>query len=78
AMKSAGVAIAKAAQHKTVGLLRETLAAEGIYVGEVVVANLVKGTASDNGKATLDPKDIAEEFWRLYDTRPDDASVTLR
>src|SRR5690606_15574179 len=34
---AAGLAIAKAAQHKATGLLHERLAADGVYVGEVVV-----------------------------------------
>lgn len=64
-----GLAIAKAAQHKTVGLLAKSLANDGVYVGEVVVTGMVKGTAFDSGNATLDPNDIAEKFWSLYTAR---------
>ena len=64
-----GLAIGKAAQHKTVGLLRARLAKEGVYVGEVVVNGTVKGTAFDSGNATLDPADIAERFWTLHHER---------
>lgn len=64
-----GLAIAKAAQHKTVGLLAKSLEADGVYVGEVVVTGMVKGTAFDSGNATLDPHDIAEKFWSLYTAR---------
>ena len=74
--KAQGLAIAKAAQHKTVGLLTKSLENEGVYVGEVVVTGMVKGTAFDSGNATLDPKDIAEKFWSLYSARSP-ASVTF-
>jgi NADP-dependent 3-hydroxy acid dehydrogenase YdfG len=71
-----GLAVGKAAQHKTVGLLSKSLHAEGVYVGEVVVTGLVKGTAFDSGNATLDASTIAEKFWQLYRTR-DVTSVTI-
>jgi len=71
-----GLAIGKAAQHKTVGLLNAKLAAEGVYAGDVVVLGLVKGTAFDRGTATLDPADIAAKFWEIY-TRRDVPSVTF-
>jgi NADP-dependent 3-hydroxy acid dehydrogenase YdfG len=74
--KAMGLAIAKAAQHKLVGLLRERLAPDGIYVGEVVVLGLVKGTAFDSGGATLEPDAIAERFWTLYRERSE-SSVTI-
>lgn len=66
---ASGLAIAKASQHKTVGLLRERLGREDVYVGEVVVLGLVKGTAFDNGGATLEPSDIADKFYELFDKR---------
>lgn len=61
-----GLAIGKAAQHKAVGLLNKSLQAEGVYVGEVVVTGLVKGTAFDSGNATLEASTIAEKFWELF------------
>ncbi|HYQ00417.1 MAG TPA: SDR family NAD(P)-dependent oxidoreductase [Polyangiaceae bacterium] len=64
-----GLAIGKAAQHKTVGLLSKSLQPEGVYVGEVVVTGLVKGTAFDSGNATLEASTIAEKFWELYRAR---------
>lgn len=64
-----GLAVAKAAQHKAVNMLHEKLKKESIYVGEVVVLGLVKGTAFDQGNATLDPKEIAAKFWSLYQER---------
>jgi len=71
-----GLAIGKAAQHKTVGLLSKSLQAEGVYVGEVVVTGLVKGTAFDTGNATLEASTIADKFWELYRAR-DALSVTI-
>ena len=73
---AAGLAIGKAAQHKTVGLLSKALQSDGVYVGEVVVTGLVKGTAFDSGNATLEPATIAERFWQLYQAR-DVATVTI-
>jgi NADP-dependent 3-hydroxy acid dehydrogenase YdfG len=64
-----GLAIGKAAQRKTVGLLHHRLSREGIYVGEVVVTALVKGTAFDRGNATLDPATVADRFWDLHERR---------
>jgi NADP-dependent 3-hydroxy acid dehydrogenase YdfG len=74
--KAMGLAVAKAAQHKTVGLLHARLAGEGVYVGEVVVHGLVKGTAFDSGNATLEPAAIAEKFWDLCQRRAE-ASVAF-
>lgn len=66
-----GLGIAKAAQHKLVGMLNKKLANDGIYVGEVVVLGMVKGTAFDSGQATIDPADVAAKFWDLYQSRSD-------
>jgi short-subunit dehydrogenase len=67
--KAMGLALANAAKHKLVGLLSEQLKADGVYVGEVMVAGSVKGTAWDNGSATIDPATIANKFWELYTGR---------
>jgi NADP-dependent 3-hydroxy acid dehydrogenase YdfG len=67
--KLASLAISKAAQHKLVGLLSQSLAPEGIYVGEVVVKGTVKGSAFDTGGGNLDADSIAEKFWKLYSQR---------
>jgi NADP-dependent 3-hydroxy acid dehydrogenase YdfG len=66
---SMGLAVAKAAQHKAAGMLNLKLAPKGVYVGEVIVTGLVKGTAFDSGHATLEPSDIAEKFWELAQSR---------
>ncbi len=63
--KAMGLAIAKASQHKTVGVLHHRLKGDSIYVGEVVVLGVVKGTSWDHGNATLEASAIAERFWQL-------------
>ncbi len=74
---SMGLAVANAAKRKLVGLLSDRLTREGVYVGEVVVMGLVKGTVSDRGNATIDPKHVAEKFWTLFAKR-DVVSVDAR
>lgn len=71
-----GLAVSKAAQHKVVGLLSAKLAPEGIFVGEVIVTGLVKGTAFDTGHATIEPDAVAARFWDLFVAR-DATSVTF-
>ncbi|HEY4239192.1 MAG TPA: SDR family NAD(P)-dependent oxidoreductase [Kofleriaceae bacterium] len=66
---SMGLAVAKAAQHKLTGLLAAQLGPRGIHVAEVTVLGLVKGTAFDNGSATIDPITVAQKFWDLYQGR---------
>ena len=64
-----GLAVANAAKHKLAGLLAERLPPDGVYVGEVIVAGLVKGTASDRGNATIASSIVADKFWELYTKR---------
>lgn len=73
---SMGLAIANAAKHKLVGLLMKKLSADGITVGEVVVLGLVKGTAWDNGSATIEPRTVAGKFWEIY-SRRESKSITV-
>lgn len=68
AWNAMGLSIANSAKHKAVALLGEKLK-DKVYVGEVVVTGLVKGTAFDQGNATLDPHDIATKFWELFTAR---------
>lgn len=68
-MNIPGAALANATKHKLVGLLAARLKEKGVYVGEVVVAGLVKGTPSDKGNATLDPVTVAQKFWDLQERR---------
>jgi hypothetical protein len=65
-----GLAIAKAAQHKTTGLLNAKLASEGVYAGEVTVGGIVKGSAFESGRnGTIEPSTVAELFWQLFEKR---------
>jgi NADP-dependent 3-hydroxy acid dehydrogenase YdfG len=66
-----GLALAKAAQHKLVGLLHHKLRPEGVYVGEVTVHGIVKGSAFDKGHGTLEPDAIAARFWDILQRRQD-------
>jgi hypothetical protein len=66
-----GLAVANAAKHKLVGVLAERLRPDGIYVGEVMVLGLVKGTPFDRGDATIDASTVADRFWELYAKRED-------
>ena len=64
-----GLSVAKAAQYKLTGLLAAKLGPRGIYVGQVVVMGMVKGSAFDSGDATLYASDIANTFWMQYTDR---------
>ena len=67
-----GAAVAKSAQHKVVTLLSRKLKPQGIYVGEVVVAGIVKGTVYDKaGAGILTADEVAARFWLLYRERPE-------
>ncbi|KAJ3107033.1 hypothetical protein HDU97_005002 [Phlyctochytrium planicorne] len=66
---AATLAIAKAAQRKTVHLLNASLKEFGVYAGEVTVLGLVKGTAWDSGNATITPESVADAFARLHEKR---------
>lgn len=68
-VNATSLALANAAKHKLVGLLSERLKKDGVFVGEVMVAGTVKGTAWDSGNATIDPKTIADKFWELHQAR---------
>jgi short-subunit dehydrogenase len=70
-LKTMGLALANAAKHKLVGLLSQRLKADGVYVGEVMVAGSVKGSAWDRGNAGLESAAIANKFWELYQARGD-------
>jgi NADP-dependent 3-hydroxy acid dehydrogenase YdfG len=71
-----GLAVANSAKHKLVALLARKLSGDEVYVGEVVVTGFVKGSAFDDGSATIDPKDIATKFWQLHAARGD-VSATI-
>jgi NAD(P)-dependent dehydrogenase (short-subunit alcohol dehydrogenase family) len=66
--KGMGLALANAAKHKLVGLLAQRLKSDGIYVGEVMVAGTIKGTAWENADS-IDSSIVAGKFWDLYQAR---------
>jgi len=67
-----GLALSNAAKHKLVGLLAAKLGGDGIYVGEVMIAGVIKGTgwATDNPNA-IEPTRVGEAFYRLFEQRSD-------
>jgi NAD(P)-dependent dehydrogenase (short-subunit alcohol dehydrogenase family) len=67
--KAMGLAVGNAAKHKLVGLLSQRLKGDGVFVGEVMIAGAVRGTAADTGGPTIDPAAIADKFWELYRAR---------
>lgn len=70
ALGEVGVPLGNAAKAKLVGLLSARLKGEGVYVGEVTIAGVVRGTGpEDPGMPTLEPAAIAGEFWRLFKAR---------
>ncbi len=69
AWNAMGLSVVNAAKNKLIGLLSQKLAPDKIYVGQVMVLGSVKGTAFDNGQATVDPAAVAAKFWDLYKAR---------
>jgi short-subunit dehydrogenase len=65
-----GLSIANAAKRKLVATLAAKLAPD-VYVGEVVVTGSVKGSAWDDGTATLEASKIADRFWAVAQERKD-------
>jgi NAD(P)-dependent dehydrogenase (short-subunit alcohol dehydrogenase family) len=74
--KAMGLGVANAAKHKLARLLHVRLAPEGVYVGEVMVTGTVKGTAWDQGNATIEPSAVADKFWQMFQSRSE-ATVTI-
>ncbi len=68
-LKFMGVALANAAKYKLVGLLAQQMKPEGIYVGEVMVAGMVKGTPHASAEGGIEPSAIAAKFWELFEAR---------
>lgn len=69
AMKMMGLALSGAAKDKLVGLLRQRLKSDGIYVGEVMVYATIKGTPGQDPSALVDPKTVAQKHWEHYQSR---------
>jgi NAD(P)-dependent dehydrogenase (short-subunit alcohol dehydrogenase family) len=68
-LKAMGVALANAAKAKLVGLLSQVLSGDGVYVGEVTVAGIIKGTPYDSGQGAIEGSRIADKFWELLQAR---------
>ena len=68
-LKVMGLALANAAKHKLVGLLAQRLKGDGVYVGEVMIAGVIKGTQWDTGGDGIEPSKVADKFWDLYQAR---------
>jgi NADP-dependent 3-hydroxy acid dehydrogenase YdfG len=64
-----GLAVSNAAKHKLVRVLAAKLKPDHVYVGEAMVCGMVKGTAFDNGSATIEPSKVAGTFWKLWSDR---------
>lgn len=67
-LKAMGLAVANAAKHKLVGVLSQRLKGDGVFVGEVMVAGMVRQTATGDGQG-IESSAIADAFWRLYKGR---------
>ncbi|MEI9937839.1 MAG: SDR family NAD(P)-dependent oxidoreductase [Pseudomonadota bacterium] len=65
-----GLGVANAAKHKLVGMLARKLEPDGIYVTEIMVAGVIKGTAFDQGHMpAIDGATVAAKYWELYTGR---------
>jgi short-subunit dehydrogenase len=69
------LAMNKAALHKACAILHEELKPKGIFVGEIMVASAVKGTAWDDGNAKLEADTIAKAFEELLQKRTEGFSI---
>ena len=70
ALGAGGIGLGNAAKAKLVGLLAARLKREGVFVGEVTIAGVVKGTGADiAGIPTIEPSTISDAFWALYKGR---------
>lgn len=73
-----GLGVANAAKHKLVGVLAKKLEADGIYVGEIMIAGAIKGTPFDRGNGpTIEARTVAAKYWELYSARSE-LRTTLR
>ena len=61
AWNAMGLSMANSAKHKLVRMLVHQLGPKGVFVGEVMVTGLVKGTAFDTGTATIEPASVAQK-----------------
>lgn len=71
-----GLSMSNSAKHKAIAMLAHKLKPDGVYVGEVMVTQTVKGTAFDRGDGKLEAATVGQKLWDLYTAR-DKVSVTL-
>jgi NAD(P)-dependent dehydrogenase (short-subunit alcohol dehydrogenase family) len=65
-----GLGVANAAKHKLVGILANKLEADGIFVTEIMISGVIKGTSFDQGKMpAIDGSTVAAKYWELYTAR---------
>lgn len=65
-----GLGVANAAKHKLVGLLAKKLEADGIYVTEIMISGVIKGTSFDQGQMpAIEGSKVAATYWDLYTAR---------
>jgi NAD(P)-dependent dehydrogenase (short-subunit alcohol dehydrogenase family) len=69
AWNAMGLSVVNAAKRKLVGLLSHKLAPDKIYVGEITILGSIKGSAFDDGSATIVPATVAGKLWDLYKAR---------
>ncbi len=69
------LALANSAKHKLVGVLHHQLKAKNVYVTDLVVTGSVKGTAWDDGSATLEASAVAAKFWDLFTARAEQTAT---
>ena len=63
-----GLALANATKSKLVGLIAQKLKADGIYVGQVMIAGLIKGSRPDI-PGGIETSAVADKFWEIYQAR---------
>jgi NAD(P)-dependent dehydrogenase (short-subunit alcohol dehydrogenase family) len=71
-LKAEGVALGNGAKAKLVGLLAARLKDEGVFVGEVTIGGVVRGTGPEiPGVPMIEGEAVADAFWRLFKARGD-------
>jgi NADP-dependent 3-hydroxy acid dehydrogenase YdfG len=65
-----GLGVANAAKHKLVGMLAKKLEADGVYVTEIMISGVIKGTSFDQGQMpAIEGSTVAQKYWELYTGR---------
>jgi NAD(P)-dependent dehydrogenase (short-subunit alcohol dehydrogenase family) len=65
-----GLGVSNAAKHKLVGTLAAKLAGEGVYVTEIMISGVIKGTSFDTGQMpAIEGSRVAAKYWDLYTGR---------